>query len=203
MKQFCLVFSVLLCAAGLTRATPISIIEQATANGFLDGTSFTGALVTLTFTGDTSNIVSDAGFLTINGTGTMFVAGVGGDAFQDIFEAYSIPASGRAGFQDVIVGSSVVLETESAALDGYGLTTSIGPVVGLAGIATGESFATATGGTFGITAISVINDNQTSTYTATVGTAVPEPGSFLLLGAGIAGLAAFKLRRKPLAQSHR
>jgi hypothetical protein len=100
-------------------------------------------------------------------------------------------SGGRAGFEDnSACCSSVVLETDSNKLDGYGLTTSIGPISGTSFIATGENNQMVNG-SFGISSVS----GQTSTFTATVG-AAPEPGSFLLLGAGIAGIAAVKLQSR-------
>jgi hypothetical protein len=49
-------------------------MEQATASGFLDGSSFTNALVTATFFGDTD---LEPGVLGINGTGSVVVTGIG------------------------------------------------------------------------------------------------------------------------------
>jgi hypothetical protein len=46
-------------------------------------------------------------------------------------------------------------------------------------------------GTFGILSV----QGNTSTFTATVG-AVPEPGSFLLLGVGIVGITLQRCRQR-------
>jgi hypothetical protein len=192
-KSYSLIFSMLMFAAAAS-AVPITMTEQATASGFLDGSTFTNALVTVTFFGDTANVITlQTGVLGINGTGTATVAGIGSDTFTDTLQVYLYTSGGRVGFEDNSVSSSsVVLETDNSTTNGWGLATSIGPITGGSFIATNES-NNMVNGTFGILSVS----GNTSTFTATVG-AVPEPGSFLMLGMGIAGIAAlprFRQRR--------
>ncbi len=172
-------------ASAAVEAGTITITEQATASGFLDGSSFTNALVTVTFLGDTAKVFT----LAINGTVSVFVTGIGSDTFTDTLQVY-VWNTGRAGFEDdSACCSSVVLETDNSAFDAYGLTTSLGPISGGSFIASGEDNKVVDG-SFGI--LSVQGNN--STLTATVG-AVPEPGSLLMFGGGIACIAGIKLRR--------
>ena len=197
MKHGSLVLFALFGAAGLAHAGLIDITEQATASGVLNGTHFTNALVTLDFEGDTSFLSVAPTHVSLNGAGAVTVAGVGSDIFTNTIQAYSNPTTGSVGMWDVGV-SEVMLETDNVSLIGYGMTTSIGPVVGSAFLS-GQSYTTS-GGSFRITAITVIDDQQDSTLTATVSPtdSAPEPGSFLLAAAGI---AALMLRRKKLSLS--
>jgi hypothetical protein len=190
-KSYSLIFSMLVCAA-TAKAVPITMTEQATASGFLDGVNFTNALVTVTFYGDTANVITlETGVLGINGTGTATVSGIGTDTFTDTLQVYVYTSGGRVGFEDNSVSSSsVVLETDNSGINGWGLTTSIGPLSGPSFIATSEDNQMVNG-TFGISSVS----GQTSTFTATLGATVPEPGSFLLLAVGIGGIVAFRRRR--------
>jgi hypothetical protein len=194
-RQWFGILSMLVCAAIGARASAITIIEQATGNGSLDGKSFSAALITITFTGDTNNIFVSGGDIFLNGTATVSVAGEGSDTFTDTMQAYVDDTFGVAGIEDNSISSSVViLESDSGLFDTYGLNTSIGPVDATPFV-NGLSFPMV-GGLFSITRITTIGDTTSVSYTATVATVggVPEPGSFLLLAAGIAGLAAIKAR---------
>jgi len=194
-RQWFGILGMLVCAAVGAQAGAITIIEQATGNGLLDGKSFSGELITITFTGDTNNIFVSGGDILLDGTATVSVAGTGSDTFTDTIQAYAIDSFGQAGFQDISGGSRVILESDSSLFDTYGLNTSIGPVVATP-VTTGLSFPTV-GGQFSITRLTTIGDSTSVSYTATAAAGaggVPEPGSFLLLAAGIAGLAAIKSR---------
>jgi PEP-CTERM motif len=182
----------LICAAIGARASAITIVEQATGNGSLDGQAFSAALITITFTGDTNNIFVSGDAILLNGTATVSVAGHGSDTFTDTMQEFAIDSFGEAGIEDnTTISSIVILEADSSLFNTYGLNTSIGPVDAIPFL-TGLSFPTV-GGQFQITRLTTINDTTSVFYTATLA-GVPEPGSFLLLAAGIAGLAAIKAR---------
>ena len=97
MKQTTLIlagFSLLL-AARHGQAAPITYTEQALASGTLGARVFTNALVTIVFTGDTTNVTGGAGFFTNNlGTATISVAGIGTGTFTSslfVFDNQTFP----------------------------------------------------------------------------------------------------------------
>jgi hypothetical protein len=192
MKNVCIILAAVVGATCMAHAGTIEITEQATARGSLDGTSFTNVAITLAFFGDTTLVAGNSTEWTLNGAASVAVAGLGSDTFTDTIQAYSIPGSGEVGLQD---GSNVILQASTFSLDGYGLTTAIGPVTGSASLS-GATFTTS-GGTFHISAITVVGDSQTSTVTATLPSSqTPEPGSFLLAAAGMAGLGLYRRTKR-------
>jgi hypothetical protein len=183
LKLCCLalaVFLVPMLSSGV-RADTIVVTETTTASGTLDGSNFVDALLTLTITGDTNNLMNDASdFFSIVGAGTVSVAGVGSDTFTDVVEATDTHDIMGAGISDVTTNHAILF-TLNPAFATYELTTSIGPVTG-SGLSNPAfiTFATANG-SFSVASIGSV------TYTATVGS-VPEPASVGLLLAGLAGL---------------
>jgi hypothetical protein len=173
-------FLCLLAVAAGAQGALITITEQITDSGFLDGTSFTNALVTVTLQGDTNNVTSSLGIFSVIGTASVNVVGLSSDTLTGTLSAYSDTLFESGGIE---TATTVVLATDDAAFGTYDMNTSIGPLVGQAFIANPSDVPTA-GGTFGLDATT----NQ-STFTATVaGSSVPEPGSMVLLGAGIAAI---------------
>lgn len=171
------------------RADTIVVTETTTASGSLDGTAFTDALLTLTLTGDTTNLNSATpGVFSIIGTGIVSVAGIGNDAFTDQVDTVVTHDISGAGISDLTT-NHLILFTLNSAFSTYGLTSSLGPLSGSGIHNPAFIIFPTTGGSFDIDSIGTV------TYTAVVGTsAVPEPGSLLLLGAGFAGLLGARKR---------
>ena len=92
------------------------------------------------------------------------------------------------GFGDLTQGPASVLDTYDAAFGAYNLTTAIGPITNTSFIRPDITFNTTLGGLN-------LQSTGNSTFTASTGTATPEPGSLVLLGTGVVGLLG-SLRRR-------
>ncbi len=183
-----LVLALVTFGASQTFASTITYTEQAVVSGSLGNNFFNNSLVTLTLVGDTANVTGSAGFFqNLVGTFTVDVASVGMATFTDPMEVFDNQGSIAAGFGDLALAGSV-LDTFDAAFATYDLTTAIGPITNSPFIRPDLSFPTTLGG-FNI------QSSGNSTFTASTGTATPEPGSLVLLGTGLVGLFG-SLRRK-------
>jgi hypothetical protein len=188
----------ILLTASSASADPISYTEQAVLSGTLDGISFTDATVTITATGDTANITNPAQnrYINVPLMGTVSVAGVGSDTFTSLLE---VEVQGKSDVGIALTSGAIILLTaDPGAFSGYKLNTSFGPINGGGLFNADLSYATALG--------SFILDETTregrlgsapSTFWAD-GPArrVPEPATLALFGAGLAGFAALRRRRK-------
>ena len=188
-------------------AAPITYVETTTATGTLDGTAFTNAAVTVTLTGDTSNIAPgpspfDA-FLINPGSATIKIDGFALATFTDLVEivgTYNQPTPGPFGAPFVLIATldnpagtditGVVVEYGDAAFLGYDLTA-LGPISGTGGSASGLGGVHHTSG--GDLYFSSDQNPQAATFTATV---TPEPTSMMLLGIGLLGLIGLRLHHK-------
>lgn len=196
-KQITVVPLALLVAAGFANAAAITYTESVTASGSLGATPFTNSLVTLTVTDDTSDVTQPfEGVYWIQGVSiSIDIASLGTTAIGT-GAVYSQPVDGPdclpefdclpdAGF--ALDSSEILLSTNSFALDGYEMTTAIGPITDRA-LSQGSSIALDTNdGSFDFSSTA-----EDSTFTAAFS---PEPETMVLFGLGLAGLAAFKRRR--------
>jgi hypothetical protein len=180
-----------LCVAN-AKAVPITYTEFATVSGTLNGVSFpSGEVLTLTGTGDTTNVVNVISNVFVNIVTTasftlsVSVGGVGSGTFTDTISVF-VSQSNSAGFndQDVI---SIILETLSnTAFASYALSTSIGPITGTSGINSGASFPTTAG------ALVLTSSAGNATWASTV----PLPTALPLFATGLGALGLLGWRRK-------
>jgi hypothetical protein len=171
--------------------------------------------VTVTFTGDTSDLVDNStGYIGTNargtpvygdplyyipGTGDIQIGGLGTFTIDEPIEFFDNQVTSIAGISTYGDGGSgrIILATENAGFSSYTGTTSIGPLSGPVsplevGFDTSAGFMVLEPGSY------QYGDGTPSTLTASVDTApapTPEPSSFVLLGTGILGFAATIRRR--------
>lgn len=184
MRRTVLVFAplALFLIAGLANATVLMYSESTTASGTLGGSTFTDSQITLTFYGDTANIIDNAELFTNTvGTIAINIASLGVTAnLTDAGGIFDNQPPCFAGFIDSTTGT-VILETFSGAFFTYDLTTPIGPITDSAIINAGASFATDHGAF-------IISSAGESVFTA----AAPEPAANAMIVLGLAGLALLK-----------
>lgn len=179
-------------AAGRVEASLITYTESTVASGTLGSTSFTNALLTLTFVGDTDNVTHPSAFMYMNsiGTATVTVAGVGTANFTDQIAVYD-DQTYAAGFLDVTNNKHIIDQAGGFHIT-YDLKTAVGPATGPIYPGTNTAFATDQG------TLVITSAASSGTFTATV-TAVPEPSSLVLALFGLAApvVATGLRRRKP------
>jgi hypothetical protein len=171
--------------AGLANATVLMYSESTTASGTLGGSTFTDSEVTLTFFGNTADIIDNAGFFSnVVGTLAINIASLGVTAdLTDAGAVFDNQPPCFAGFTDNTTGT-VILETFSGAFLTYDLTTPIDPITDSPIINAGASFATDHGAF-------IINTAGESVFTATAS----EPAATAMIALGLAGLAALNRRK--------
>jgi PEP-CTERM motif len=198
---------------GLASPAPaIPIIYQVTGieSGTIGGSPFTNVLVTVTLTGDTSNVAA-GGFcpscLVNLGTTTVNIPGIGTAAVTDATEIVAtvmpfVPDVGFPLLPYVVIGTldhppatdsiTGIGGIGSSSLLGYDLRTSIGPITASPGGVGHDPCCvvhTALGNL-------IFASNIVSTGQGTFAATVPEPSSLLLFGAAAVVLAGYRLRRR-------
>ena len=125
--------TLLLILANFAQASLITYVETATATGTLGGTRFTNADITISMTGDTSNVTNPSGntaFLlnpgAVNiGIPDLGIATTSGLVFDSRAPNPNFPTGIAAGFGYSAGGS--ILDTYDNVFASYGLATTIGP----------------------------------------------------------------------------
>jgi hypothetical protein len=177
-------------------AAPISYTLTTTASGTLGGSPFTDSSVMVRLTGDTTAIVAGtgtfAGLLENPGMATISVAGLGTATLTDsivIVSSFNNPAyfgTSLVLILDNTNGTGILLQEGDGFL-GYDLQTPLGPVSGTGGVASGSMVTPHFPTSAGDLTWAIGQPMVSSTFAAEL---VPEPGSLLLLVAGLAPLIA-------------
>jgi len=184
-----LALAVLLCGATQAKAGSITYTVQDTASGTLGASSFTDALVTVSFTGNTANVYGGSGFWQIDlGTASVNIAGTGSALFTDAMFVFDNQGAVAAGIGDnnCIGCKASVLDTYNSAFGSYDLMSAIGPLSGGVYFRPDLSYGTDAG------LLHFSDAGGTSSFKAVV---TPEPATFTLL-ASLLGMAALGRRRK-------
>ncbi len=174
----------------IASAAPITYIQTAVASGQAGESSFTDALVTITFLGDTTNVYND-GIWRHDATGASInIAGIGSGTLTDLgLTVYNngLLSPGYAGFGN---GVGTIFSTANAAFAGYNLQSAIGPIAGTVYYRSDLSY----GSTLGTLRFSSSSD---ATFEAQMGPGgeVPEPGTIGLMGLGLGGVLLLRRRK--------
>ena len=159
-------------------AGPIIYSISAYASGTLGGTPFTNALVTVTLTGNTANVVPGPAPYTdtVANTGTAIVnvPGIGSAVFTEPTGIVDTLTDNVLGAPVVLIerldqsgGTGILLQTGTPFLT-YGLTTALGPVSGSGGAASGSHMTPHFATTAGDFTWAVGQSLTASTFTATL-----------------------------------
>jgi hypothetical protein len=174
------------------KASPVTYTESATVSGSLNGVSFSNDLLTLTGTGDTTNITKLSGASVNSPVTALFtlsvsVAGVGSGTLTGPFEVFDVQSpADSVGF--IPIGGPDLLDTMNAVFASYDLSTSIGPITGSSFINPPHSFSTNVG------ALDITSAGD-ATFTAVV-TPLPATLPLFAIGLGALGLLGWRRKRK-------
>jgi hypothetical protein len=186
---FVAVLTLLLTGVKQAQAIDLTYSVVGTGTGSLGATNFTNALVTVSFTGNTVDVMGSGGFFSNTvGTATVTVTGIGTATFTDAMEAFVNQGMIAAGVVDLTLSGSV-FDTFNAAFATYDLRTPLGPLSGAPFIRPDLTFPTTLGGFH----LASIAGNSTFTAAAPAGT-VPEPAGCALLAVGTLGLLGYGWR---------
>lgn len=173
-------------------AGSITYTESFDASGTVNGTPFDG-MVTFSLTSDTGSIMSNCDgipgvYCTPNTMATFTIQGIGNGTFNNLFYVFDNQGGAVAGFS--AIGIEDIVDLSNSAFATYDLKSPIGPLQS-------TYFFTDNGVQLGSSLGEIVFSSFTGTPTfqASEQGSTPEPGSFVLFGSGIIGVAAV-VRRK-------
>lgn len=177
--------------ASAATAGTITFTETTTASGSLGSDTFTNTLVTLTGVGDTAQVSSlGGGDYVIPVTATVNIASLGVTATIADSVEVGVCTTCPDPSVDFDKGGPTILGDDNSAFGSYFLATSIGPITSDGtSVGYGEQVNTNLG-------VFEFTTPGTPVFTAvTQGAAsVPEPGAWMLTGAGLLACALFRRR---------
>ena len=178
-------------------ASPITFIFTGSGSGTLAGNAFGAATpVSFTITGiaDTANVVScGAGCLFVDhASASINITGVGSLTFLTGTRTFFNDGSDTVGFSRSGTGGADLYDSGAiAALNGYGLTTAVGPLASnFSTIQWALSPVNTSGG------VLVLNNRTAAGTFQAITTQVPEPGTLALTATVLLGLATVRRTRR-------
>ncbi len=169
-----------LLSTGEANAAPVQYLLSGSGSGSLGGEAFTDAGFTITFSADTDSVFLESVDNYYNSTPTLplviAVSGLGEAVITEAMSVNSLAARGKVG----LLRSSGFdfFNVESSLLAGYDLTTSTGPIASSSGIGSSQGSISTDRG--------ALRFDQYGAARAWSAAVVPEPGTALLLGLGLA-----------------
>jgi len=178
--------------SGCSYADPITFTHTGVGSGTIGTTTFTDAAFTITDVGDTTNVEDLSGAFSLDdSSASIAIDGVG--TFDFITGTRTFVAGGLVGFSRATAsGNDLFNGPSNAAFSTWDLTSSIGPIDGTAQLLQWSLSPVDTSG-----GVLVFDDGITDTvFSATLGTAVPEPTGSIAVGIGVLALAVVTRRRR-------
>jgi hypothetical protein len=179
--------------ATAAHAAQVTYTFTGVASGEMGGVAFSGEQMTVTFQADPANVASfmPGGFFVLPNTSAVTIGGGAAHAFVDDPYVFNVqdPNNGVIGFGTDQSGDLVDLDV--GGLPSYDLTTSLGPIGGIASAGIlGQFVNVPLSGAVSLTLTSLTD----ATFAAVV---VPEPGSLALAGLAV-GLSLVTARSRRL-----